>query len=229
MRLCCGFVMFRSLVVCVFHVDFSCWPKEFGTPRSGPNSGRLESQSCFNRERDLHHHRYRELNSRCILALWSSARPDEVFLRGRYHTGRDQPVCCRSRTRLRRRSESICSTPSRSVNRGCHPFRGRRSWVVRIHIFLGARRDVRPRQCGDRRSSGPAVDRRSRASSKEPDSGIGERTRPDLRIAKSANRQVCEEPSLRRAKSANTDRRNERAAAHPIGFKPFAYCLERRT
>jgi hypothetical protein len=25
-----GFVMFRCLVVSVFHVDFSCWPKDIG-------------------------------------------------------------------------------------------------------------------------------------------------------------------------------------------------------
>jgi hypothetical protein len=33
MRLCCGFVMFRCLVVCVFHVEFSCWPKNLGGPQ----------------------------------------------------------------------------------------------------------------------------------------------------------------------------------------------------
>jgi hypothetical protein len=30
MRLRSGFVMFRRLVVCVFHVEFSCWPKNIG-------------------------------------------------------------------------------------------------------------------------------------------------------------------------------------------------------
>jgi hypothetical protein len=30
MRLRRGFVMFRSRVVCVFHVEFSCWPKNIG-------------------------------------------------------------------------------------------------------------------------------------------------------------------------------------------------------
>ena len=37
MGLRCGLVMFRRFVVCVFHVDFSCWPENFGkqykTPR----------------------------------------------------------------------------------------------------------------------------------------------------------------------------------------------------
>ena len=32
MGLRCGFVMFRRLVVRVFHVDFSCWPENFGGP-----------------------------------------------------------------------------------------------------------------------------------------------------------------------------------------------------
>ena len=30
MRLRSGFVMFRRRVVCVFHVEFSCWPKNLG-------------------------------------------------------------------------------------------------------------------------------------------------------------------------------------------------------
>jgi hypothetical protein len=30
MRLCRGFVMFRSRVVCVLHFEFSCWPKNIG-------------------------------------------------------------------------------------------------------------------------------------------------------------------------------------------------------
>jgi hypothetical protein len=30
MGLCRGFVMFRCLVVRVFHFDFSCWPKNLG-------------------------------------------------------------------------------------------------------------------------------------------------------------------------------------------------------
>src|SRR4029077_13287837 len=30
MRLCRGFVMFGCLVVCVFHIEFSCWPKNLG-------------------------------------------------------------------------------------------------------------------------------------------------------------------------------------------------------
>jgi hypothetical protein len=29
MGLRCGFVMFRRAVVCIFHVDFSCWPETF--------------------------------------------------------------------------------------------------------------------------------------------------------------------------------------------------------
>lgn len=109
---------------------------------------------------DLHQHPHREPNSRRILALWSRARPDEAFLRGWYRTGGDRPECCRSRTRLQRRRASICSTQNRSSERGYYSFRGRRSRVVRIHIFLGARRNVRPRQCRNRRSSGPTVDRR---------------------------------------------------------------------
>jgi hypothetical protein len=31
MGLCRSVVMFRRLVVRVFHVDFSCWPENFGT------------------------------------------------------------------------------------------------------------------------------------------------------------------------------------------------------
>jgi hypothetical protein len=30
MGLCRRFVMFRRLIVCVFHFDFSCWPENFG-------------------------------------------------------------------------------------------------------------------------------------------------------------------------------------------------------
>jgi hypothetical protein len=33
MRLCSRFVVFRGLAVCVFHVDFSCWPTNFGYPQ----------------------------------------------------------------------------------------------------------------------------------------------------------------------------------------------------
>jgi hypothetical protein len=36
MRLCRGFVMFRCLVVCVFHVEFSCWPKNLGGLQEAP-------------------------------------------------------------------------------------------------------------------------------------------------------------------------------------------------
>jgi hypothetical protein len=36
MRLRRGFVMFRCLVVCVFHVEFSCWPKNLGGPQKAP-------------------------------------------------------------------------------------------------------------------------------------------------------------------------------------------------
>src|SRR5271170_150717 len=30
MRLCCGFMLFRRLVVCVFHFGYSCWPENLG-------------------------------------------------------------------------------------------------------------------------------------------------------------------------------------------------------
>ena len=33
MGLCCGLVVFRRLVVRVFHVGFSCWPENFGDPQ----------------------------------------------------------------------------------------------------------------------------------------------------------------------------------------------------
>jgi hypothetical protein len=36
MRLRSGFVMFRRLVVCVFHVEFSCWPKNLGGLQTAP-------------------------------------------------------------------------------------------------------------------------------------------------------------------------------------------------
>ena len=36
MRLCSGLMMFRRLVVCVFHVDFSCWPENFGDRQLRP-------------------------------------------------------------------------------------------------------------------------------------------------------------------------------------------------
>src|SRR5580700_1699805 len=36
MRLCRGFVMFRRRVVCVFHVEFSCWPTTIGRLRKAP-------------------------------------------------------------------------------------------------------------------------------------------------------------------------------------------------
>jgi hypothetical protein len=36
MRLCRGLVMFRSRVVCVFHVEFSCWPKNLGDLQKAP-------------------------------------------------------------------------------------------------------------------------------------------------------------------------------------------------
>jgi len=38
MRLCCGFVMFRRCVVCIFHVKFSCWPKNLGGLQKAPQS-----------------------------------------------------------------------------------------------------------------------------------------------------------------------------------------------
>jgi hypothetical protein len=31
-----GFVMFRCCVVCVFHVEFSCWPKNLGGRQRAP-------------------------------------------------------------------------------------------------------------------------------------------------------------------------------------------------
>jgi hypothetical protein len=31
-----GFVMFRRLVVCVFHFEFSCWPENFGGQQEPP-------------------------------------------------------------------------------------------------------------------------------------------------------------------------------------------------
>jgi hypothetical protein len=36
MRLCRGLVMFRSRVVCVLHVEFSCWPKNIGDLQKAP-------------------------------------------------------------------------------------------------------------------------------------------------------------------------------------------------
>ena len=36
MRLCSGFVMFRSLVVRVLHFCFSCWPTNCGYPQRQP-------------------------------------------------------------------------------------------------------------------------------------------------------------------------------------------------
>jgi hypothetical protein len=36
MRLCCRLVMFSSLVVCIFHVEFSCWPKNLGGLQKAP-------------------------------------------------------------------------------------------------------------------------------------------------------------------------------------------------
>ena len=36
MRLRSGFVMFRCRVVCVFHVEFSCWPKNLYGPQKAP-------------------------------------------------------------------------------------------------------------------------------------------------------------------------------------------------
>jgi hypothetical protein len=38
MGLCRGLVMFRRLVVCVFHVEFSCWPKNLGGLQKAPQS-----------------------------------------------------------------------------------------------------------------------------------------------------------------------------------------------
>jgi hypothetical protein len=32
MGLCCGLVMFRRFVVCVFHVISRCWPNNIGAP-----------------------------------------------------------------------------------------------------------------------------------------------------------------------------------------------------
>ena len=42
MGLCSGFVMFRRLVVCIFHFVFSCWPTNCGNSRCGLNSGRTK-------------------------------------------------------------------------------------------------------------------------------------------------------------------------------------------
>jgi hypothetical protein len=36
MRLRRGLVMFRRCVVCVFHVEFSCWPKNLGGLQQAP-------------------------------------------------------------------------------------------------------------------------------------------------------------------------------------------------
>ena len=36
MRLRRGFMMFRCCVVCVFHVEFSCWPKDLGGLQGAP-------------------------------------------------------------------------------------------------------------------------------------------------------------------------------------------------
>jgi hypothetical protein len=33
------FVVFRRLIVCVFHFYFSCWPRDFGSCKNGLNSG----------------------------------------------------------------------------------------------------------------------------------------------------------------------------------------------
>jgi len=72
---------------------------------------------------------------------------------------------------------------SGSEERGYYRFRGGWPRVVHIHILFGARRDVRPRQRRNRRSSGQTVDRRQRAGGEESDSRSGKRTRPGLRIA----------------------------------------------
>src|SRR5271170_6454990 len=47
MGLRCGFVMFRRLVVCVFHFDFSVGRKISAVNGSRLNSGRIEGQSYF--------------------------------------------------------------------------------------------------------------------------------------------------------------------------------------
>jgi hypothetical protein len=47
MGLRCGFVMFRRLVVCVFHFDFSVGRKISAVNSSRLNSGRIEGQSYF--------------------------------------------------------------------------------------------------------------------------------------------------------------------------------------
>jgi len=39
MGLRCGFVMFRCLVVGVFHVVSSCWPENFGLLQGGVDDG----------------------------------------------------------------------------------------------------------------------------------------------------------------------------------------------
>jgi hypothetical protein len=45
MRFGGGFVMFRCLIVFVFHGDFSCCPTNFGRHRSDLNSGRTEFET----------------------------------------------------------------------------------------------------------------------------------------------------------------------------------------
>jgi hypothetical protein len=45
MRFGCGFVMFRCLIVFVFHGDFSCCPTNFGGHRSDLNSGWTEFET----------------------------------------------------------------------------------------------------------------------------------------------------------------------------------------
>jgi hypothetical protein len=46
MGLCCRFVVFRRLVVCVFHIDFPYWPTNLGCHKSDLNSGCSAWQSC---------------------------------------------------------------------------------------------------------------------------------------------------------------------------------------
>ena len=69
MRLCRGLVMFRRLIVRVFHFGFSHIGREISAAsKSGLNSGQIESLSCFNRaNRPLSSQR--QLKSRRVLVL----------------------------------------------------------------------------------------------------------------------------------------------------------------
>jgi hypothetical protein len=47
MRFCRGLVMFRRFVVCIFHVDFSCWPTNCGGPQKRPQKWLNEVPMLF--------------------------------------------------------------------------------------------------------------------------------------------------------------------------------------